>query len=516
MEDQTVTDPEAGQAAAAELERQAIALGEENLVVRARLLGANMLRRTGDLAGAARQLPDIERWAVEHGDRCLQARTYVAWANVERLFGDTAKFLEYSLSAVELLDDTATPHMQIWYRCTLADALADNGYMDSARPRFQQVEALARELRQWEQLLMVLNNWACSEQEAGDLPQARAVAHRMQEYSTAHGLDLNPGMLDTIGAIQIEHGEYAEAEQVMLECIARFQAGELDHSGQLAEYQLNLARAQHGLGALDRAQVSLDAARELCVEGDLHTLLVRVHQEQAELHAARGDYAAAFAAQKVVFATNEDLQARQQLAEALNRHAMFETAEAREAARQFREQARRDPLTGLRNRRYVDEKLPALLAADPDLSLAIFDIDHFKRINDTLGHDGGDQVLAEVARLLDTHLAAAAATGFAARLGGEEFLLVLPLTPVAAATAKFDTIRRAISEHDWHDTTKGLHITVSVGVAGANETTPRSQTATLAAADRNLYAAKQAGRNRVVTGTEPEPRHRAYRDHAAP
>ncbi|MET8152695.1 diguanylate cyclase [Actinoplanes sp. NPDC049668] len=505
MEDETVSDPEGGYAAAAELERQAIALGEESLVVRARLLGVNMLRRTGDLAGAARRLPDIESWAVQHGDRCLQARTYLAWANVERLFGDMAKFLEYSLSAVELLDDSATPHMQVWYRCTLADALADNGYIDLARPRFQQAETLARELRQWEQLLMVLNNWACSEQEAGDLPQARAVARRMQEYSTAHGLDLNPGMLDTIGAIQIEYGEYAEAEQVMLECIARFQAGELDHHGQLAEYLLNLARAQHGLGALDRAQVSLDAARELCIEGDLHAFLVRVHQAQAELHATRGDFAAAFAAQKVLFAANEDLHDRQQLTEALNRHAMFETAEALEEARQFREQARRDPLTGLRNRRYVDEKLPALIAADPDLSLAIFDIDHFKRINDALGHDGGDEVLAEVARLLDTHLAAVAPTGFAARLGGEEFLLVLPLTPVAAATATFDRIRRAISEHDWHDTTKGLRVTVSVGVAGVNETTPRSHTAALAAADRNLYAAKQAGRDRVVTEAAPAP-----------
>ncbi|BFU42685.1 hypothetical protein KRMM14A1004_09220 [Krasilnikovia sp. MM14-A1004] len=516
LEDEPVADPGAGLATAGELERRAAVLGEENLVTRARLIGANMLRRTGDLAGAARQLPDIQRRAVEQGDRCLAARTHVAWANIERLSGETARFLEHSLSAVELLDDTATPHMQIWYRSTLADALAENGRMDAARPRFRQAEALARELQLWEQLAMVLNNWACSEYEAGEFARARDVAHRMRECSAVHGVDLNPGMLDTICLIQIENGEYAEAEQTMLVCIARHEGGDLDHAGQLAEYLLNLARAQRGLGATDRAQASLDTARELCLERDLQPFLIRVHQEQAELHAVRGDFAEAFAAQKVFHAAREDLLARQQQAKALTRHALFETAEARDQAQQFREQARRDPLTGLRNRRYVDEELPALVAADPDLSVAIVDIDHFKRINDELSHDAGDRVLVQVARLLETELAAVAPEGFAARLGGEEFLLVLPSTAVTLATRQLDGIRRAIGGFDWHGTTRGLPVTVSIGVAGVSETSPRSQSAALATADRNLYAAKNAGRDRVVAGTEPEPRRRTYRDRDAP
>ena len=85
---------------------------------------------------------------------------------------------------------------------------------------------------------------------------------------------------------------------------------------------------------------------------------------------------------------------------------MFETAEAREEAEHFREQARRDPLTGLRNRRYVDEELPALIAAGGELTVAIVDLDHFKWVNDRLSHDVGDQVLVLVAKLLETELAA--------------------------------------------------------------------------------------------------------------
>ncbi|WP_130512070.1 GGDEF domain-containing protein [Krasilnikovia cinnamomea] len=80
---------------------------------------------------------------------------------------------------------------------------------------------------------------------------------------------------------------------------------------------------------------------------------------------------------------------------------------------------------------------------------------------------------------------------------------------ITTAVRQLDEIRQAVAGHDWHDTTSGLPVTVSIGVTAVRETTPRNQTGALAAADRNLYAAKHAGRNRVVTGAPPEPRTRA-------
>ncbi|BFU45493.1 diguanylate cyclase [Krasilnikovia sp. MM14-A1004] len=516
IEDRMIVDVEAAFTTAVELERQAAVVGDEPLHMRARLCRAGLLRRMGAVADAAKEFTAVHQWAVEQIDRRLQARVHVSWANLERMAGDAAKSLEHALSAVEVLDETATAYMQIMYPSNLADALVFNGQVEAARPRYREAERLARKLGRSDLLPTVLNDWAYAEYSSGDFLRAREVAQRLQEYAAEHDLDLLPSWLDTIGAIQIENGEYAEAEQTMQRCIARHEAGDAGDDDYLAEYLLTLARAQRGVGAIGRAQVSLDASRALCTERELQEVLLRVHQEQAELHAARGEHAEAFDAMKVFFAAREHLLARQEQDSALARHAEFETAEARDDANRFREQARRDPLTGLHNRRYVDEELPALVAADPDLTVAIADIDHFKRINDELTHDTGDQVLVKVAKLLDTELAAVIPEGFVARLGGEEFLLVLPATPVTLAVRQLDGIRRAIGEHDWRDTTGGLPVTVSIGVAGVNEASPRSQSAALSTADRNLYAAKHAGRNRVVAGTEPEPRQRAYRDRTAP
>ncbi|RZU49378.1 diguanylate cyclase (GGDEF)-like protein [Krasilnikovia cinnamomea] len=515
LEDQIVLNIEACHATAVELERHATALGDERLLVRARLCAAGMLLRTGETATAARQIHALHQWAVTHGDRRLQSRTHMACGNVQRLAGDAAKMLEHALSAVELLDETATPYMQVAHRLRLAESLALNGPVDAARPRFHQTEQLARELEQWELLTVVLNNWAYVEYTGGEFARAEQVAGRLLAHAAAHGFDLDPTALDTIGGIQIENGQYAEAEQTMRLCIARYHAGYSDDADDMAEYLLTLARALRGLGELDQAQASVDSSRDLCTERNLAEVMVRVHQEQAELHAARGDFGAAFAEQKVFFEARENLRSQQREAQAQTRQVMFETAEARQEAEQFREQARRDPLTGLRNRRYVDEELPGLVAADPDLVVAIADVDHFKRINDTLSHDAGDQVLVRVAALLDSGLARVSPGGFVARLGGEEFLLVLPATRVGAATEHLDGIRRAIGDHDWRDIAADLPVTVSIGVAGVNESTPRSQGAALSTADRNLYAAKRAGRNRVVAGTPRERRPRAYRDRGA-
>jgi diguanylate cyclase (GGDEF)-like protein len=129
------------------------------------------------------------------------------------------------------------------------------------------------------------------------------------------------------------------------------------------------------------------------------------------------------------------------------------------------------------------------------LSIAIADLDHFKRINDLRSHEAGDAVLQQVARLLD---AACEPDGFAARLGGEEFLLVLPGHDEAQARSACEAFAEAVREHGWQSIVGDLRVTVSLGVTTAVAATV-TVSALLSEADQRLYTAKRTGRDRVVT-----------------
>jgi len=159
----------------------------------------------------------------------------------------------------------------------------------------------------------------------------------------------------------------------------------------------------------------------------------------------------------------------------------------------------RDPLTGLYNRRYLDEtigrELPRARRQGESVGVIALDIDHFKRLNDTFGHDAGDFVL----RMLSEQMRAATRdSDIACRFGGEEFGIILPGASLAVARARAEALRAAVEALRLEFDGKPLGtFTVSAGVASMP---PHAQdwTFTLQTADRALYAAKQQGRNRVV------------------
>jgi diguanylate cyclase (GGDEF)-like protein len=151
-------------------------------------------------------------------------------------------------------------------------------------------------------------------------------------------------------------------------------------------------------------------------------------------------------------------------------------------------EVRTDPLTGVNNRRGMADGVAGQIAMmhryGTTFSLAIFDIDHFKRVNDEKGHLHGDQILQDLARLFDE---CARETDVVARYGGEEFVVVMPQTDMAGACMFSERLRFKVE--------KQLPITISGGVAMAIE--GDTQDTLLARADHALYAAKSAGRNSV-------------------
>jgi diguanylate cyclase (GGDEF)-like protein len=170
----------------------------------------------------------------------------------------------------------------------------------------------------------------------------------------------------------------------------------------------------------------------------------------------------------------------------------------KEAYKRIEELAELDELTGAFNRRCImrmlDDEIARAHRAKTPFSVALIDLDWFKRINDAYGHPTGDEVLRTFAITVFANIRNIDRFG---RYGGEEFLLILPDTPRDAAARILDRQREIIAELDWSAFSPGMRVTISAGVATLNP--DEASEALLARADSALYKAKAQGRNRIAT-----------------
>jgi diguanylate cyclase (GGDEF)-like protein len=171
---------------------------------------------------------------------------------------------------------------------------------------------------------------------------------------------------------------------------------------------------------------------------------------------------------------------------------LIETQQAR-----LERMAIEDSLTGLFNRRYLDARLQEEFERSRryrrPFSVAMADIDRFKEINDRNTHQVGDEVLRRLSGLLRAEIRA---VDVIARYGGDEFVIVFPETGESTAIAVCEKIRQSVEHENWDVVAEGLCVTMSVGVSGSGAA--ESAEGVIHAADKRLYAAKNAGRNRVV------------------
>ncbi|MCK7614533.1 sensor domain-containing diguanylate cyclase [Roseibium sediminicola] len=196
------------------------------------------------------------------------------------------------------------------------------------------------------------------------------------------------------------------------------------------------------------------------------------------------------------------IKALRELNENLQAQVAERTQALNEANKKLEKLASEDPLTGLYNRRLFDirlsEEFDRATRYRHDLAAAMLDLDHFKKINDRFGHAAGDEVLSKVGSFLK---ASARASDVVARVGGEEFCLLLPEGSKSGAMAFLERIRAEIEALQFSTANGQFTVTCSIGLACLDSTTETEQTL-IERADVALYQAKKTGRNRIVQSTQ--------------
>lgn len=458
----------------------------------------------GDAAQGATYAQQALDWALARGELGVQARCHRFLSAAFRRVGESGLSLEHAVSANDLLEDSELPSVHAAARLCLGDALGAAGSYDESQRRYREALLFMGEDDLPMMLLAILNNSAFTYHVAHQANDALAAVDLLLRTSAAHHLVLGMSERDTVARVLVVADRIVEAERVLAPAMEPL-TEDGDPDG-FAMGNVTLAEVCRRQGALDRAQAAIDRGLALCRRYGLAQATVEFTREQAELFAAGHSYQLAFEKYREYHSRSNALVADRQNARGRVFEAVFRTAEARQESARYRELAERDPLTGLYNRRYIDEQLTQRLTAvfdgESSLAVAMIDIDKFKRINDLHSHQIGDEVLRALGRIL-SECAASVAGGVAARMGGEEFLLILPRVDANEASVLMEFLRQAISDYDWQSLTDRLTVTASIGVAIAPIDGVEGSEL-LRTADARLYLAKEQGRNRCVLSGAPE------------
>ena len=485
-----------GQAGTArDLERAADAAGDAVAAARAALVRADVAGARGDVETAGALVQDAVRVARGSGDAELLARTHFQRSQLHRRAGDTDGARWHALRAVELLPAEAPGWLRAEHLLMLSVVL-DRAF-GSYDAVLEEVLALAAAEGDVALELCALNNAAWEWAEAGRLEEAVRLARRMRRLAATSGARLRRADLDTIATVELHDGRPEEAWATITEAL-RPDCPDVDVD-QEPVARLTAFRVLMDLGRPAEALEQLRAARAAGVERRLPGVLAAVEEAEATHRAGVGDWEGAYRAHVRFHAEHVRLQARQDAARALLAQAQFDASTARRDRDRFRTLALTDSLTGLPNRRAVEEHVHRVLAEPGPVALAVVDLDHFKRINDERSHDAGDAVLRELGTLLQRYVAAAPGV-VCARLGGEEFVVVWEGWAPEAVGVSAEALRAGVEGHDWSARSGGLPVTVSIGFTATTGTTGPAPTwsSLLVDADARLYEAKRGGRNRVA------------------
>ena len=546
---------EAGAALAAAL--AAKASGEHRHGVERAQRAAELAQRGGDsaLRASALRLLALHQWRVSEseaavataqlamplldGDACAAARSDLlcTMAMAYNDLGLHAEALEQVMKALDAARGCGEPAPLSWALNRAGLTYEALGQLDEAERFLLQALEIARRIDGAEEKFSALNNLC------GNLVgQARLAADRGELLALHTFVDraLTLGS-EALALAQASNNFHREAICHANLCSARTWLGDFDAALRHNAISETISKANGYRGLLvtgksdhalllrtqGRFDEAIDWYRQALAQADAtddHAFVRQLHAALYEMLKQRGDLAGALGHHEALFSLERELM--QQRAETRTRLLVHQLdldlarteaersrldaelqrlrarqleGELQQLALQARELGRRvleDELTGLANRRHVDEELPKRLALAREHGapqcVAALDLDHFKRINDQHGHAIGDDVLRRVAKLLGDNTRG---VDLPARIGGEEFLILFGGSSLDAAGEACERLRQAVASHPWGALAEGMTLTISIGLCDAGAATDARHA--IERADAALYAAKRAGRNRV-------------------
>lgn len=481
-------------------------------------------------------------WDRAGEDTSVRVRAGLLRVHCHYRLGALAQVVDFGLELLPLATSRLPPPERFDLLRMVSLAALESGRFDTALATAQQAHRVAQDIDDAPRLSLAINALACCFERLGDpwqaermMGEALAIArgsgaahpllatlnnmvavqigmfHLMRDAAApadaqaplARALPLareavelakqvgdpfaNCFVVGNLGEVLLHLGEGAEARLALEE--AQAQAQRIGASVQATRLGYSIAELALAEGRGAEAWALLQTALAASTESDVRMTRLRVHHALWRTASALGHTAEALQHLEHYLR----LERERGLSQLRAQSELFVT---RAEAEQVRNESRRDQLTRLGNRREADLRWPELLAharrSGAPLAVALADLDHFKRVNDRFGHPVGDAVLVALAGLLRANTRSA---DLVARIGGEEFLLVLPDAPPERALEVCERLRQRVQDHDWAAIAPGLQVTLSVGLTNAP---PFDAQVLTARADGALYRAKAEGRNRVI------------------
>ena len=401
------------------------------------------------------------------------------------LQGEPAKALEYFERASSTAAAQGSARIQIITLSNCGRALAELGDQDRSLQRHREAVALARAEGFYTYLPAALSKYAVVLSAVGRREEAFAVFEEARRIQEEHDAPFRDELLLALGGVLLEHGDPQRAEESFREAarIAEEKGGDVQAAG---AYE-GLSRALAAVGRWEEALEAHHTFHELSAREQKATLSTQTHALllHHEIERAQRE-------KELLRDMNRELSAAYDRLQQLNTELEAKSLELERLSVE-------DHLTKVFNRRHLERRLgehAPLHVTDAPYSLVMADIDDFKSINDRFGHTTGDEILVSFADILR---ATTRRSDVVARVGGEEFILLLPGTSLPDAVKVAEKVRRAVAEYPWGERHPGLRVTVSCGVSQARPGgTPAAVSGeALSEADRQLHVAKRSGKNRV-------------------